>query len=269
MYNTHYNFEKKPFEITPDPEFIWLSEAHKQAIDPFKQAAQKNEGILVVTGDVGTGKTIFINYLIKELADHLACAQIPFPDLDSLSFFQYLSEEIGLNHEISSKGSFLVYLDQYLRKISDTNSGVMIVIDDAQNLSHDIANEVRFLSLITVNEKKMIRILLVAQSTGDKDFSKYIETEVGQKVSFIYSTKALTRSETSNYIDHRLKKAGAQKTLIAPDGIDEIYSYSAGNQREINIVCDHALLIGYSEGLAEINKSTIIDCIQDLRERGV
>jgi general secretion pathway protein A len=269
MYTTHYNFEKKPFEITADPEFIWLSEAHQQAIYPFKLAVQRNEGILVVTGDVGTGKTIFKNYLIKELADHFSYAQIPFPDLDSQSFFQYLSDEIGLNHEINSKGSFLVYLEQYLRQISDPNSGVMIVIDDAQNLSHDIADEVRFLSHIKINENKMIRILLVAQSTGETDFSKYIETKVGQKVSFVYSTKALTRSETPRYIDHRLKKAGAQKPIIGPDGIDEIYSYSAGNQRVINMVCDHALLVGYSEGLSEINKSTIIDCIQDLRERSV
>lgn len=269
MYKTHYNFKKKPFELTPDPEFIWLSEEHQQAIDLFKQAVQKNEGILVLTGDVGTGKTTFKNYLIKKLADHLFCAQIPIPDLDSQSFFQYLSDEIGLNQEISSKGSFLVHLDQYLQEISVPNSGVMIVIDDAQNLSHDVVNEIQFLNRISVNEKKMIRILLVAQSADDKDFSKYIETEVGQKVSFSYSIKALTRSETQKYIDHRLKKAGARKTIIGPNGIDEIYSYSAGYQRVINIVCDHALLVGYSEGLSEISKSTIINCIQDLRQRGV
>jgi type II secretory pathway predicted ATPase ExeA len=145
----------------------------------------------------------------------------------------------------------------------------MIVIDDAQNLSHDVVNEIQFLSRISVNEKKMIRILLVAQSADDKDFSKYIETEVGQKVSFSYSIKALTRSETQKYIDHRLKKAGARKTIIGPNGIDEIYLYSAGYQRVINIVCDHALLVGYSEGVSEISKSTIINCIQDLRQRGV
>lgn len=266
MYKTHYNFEKKPFEPTPDPDFIWLSEAHIKTISRFKLAVQKNEGILVLTGDVGTGKTTFTNYLIKILEDQIFSAIIPYPDLDADSFFNYLSDELGINREFDSKGAFLFYLDQFLREVAARNTGVMIVIDDAQNLSNQLIQEIQLLSSIKTSGKKLIRILFVAQSQNNEDFIEKIKKNFKPAVSFNHHFKALTKSETQQYISNRLKKAGASENLIEPDAMDEIFSYSGGCPRLINIICDNALLAGYSENIYEIKKATVEKCIIDLKQ---
>jgi len=269
MYNTHYNFKKKPFELTPDPEFIWLSEEDIETISRFKLAVRKNAGILVVTGDVGTGKTTFANYLKKILENQIISAIIPYPDLDDFSFFKYLSDELGINKEFNSKGAFLFYLDQFLHEISTRNTSAMIIIDDAQNMSTQLIKEIRLLSNLKINGKRMIKILLVAQSENDENFIEKIEEDIEQAVSFRHHIKPLTKSEMQKYISYRLKKAGAAKNLMGSDVIDEIYSYSTGFPRLINIICDNALLAGYSEGIHEIKKTTIIKCIRELRQSGV
>ena len=132
-----------------------------------------------------------------------------------------------------------------------------------------MANEIRLLRRITVNETRMINFLLVGQSENQRNFTGFIEEKTGQEVSFSFSLKPLSRSGTQKYIEYRLKKAGADKRIFDQESIDEIYLFSAGYQRVINMVCDHALLSGYSEGLFEIRKSTILNCIEELRQRGV
>ena len=265
MYNYHYDFKKKPFELTPDPEFIWLSEELIETISRFKLAIQKNEGLMVLTGDVGTGKTTFTNYLIQELENEFITAIIPYPDLDDHSFFNFLSSELGMNKEINSRGAFLFNLDIFLHEASIRNTGVLIIFDDSQNMSKQLAQEVRFLAGLKKNGKNLIRIFLVAQSKENEDYLDKLNMDIEQTVAFSHHLKALTKSETQRYISYRLKMAGAAKNPIKPDAIDKIYAYSAGYQRMINIICDNALLAGYSEGLHEIKKSTVSKCIAELR----
>ena len=268
MYNNHYKFKQKPFELTPDPEFIWLNQEHVEMISQFKAAVRKNEGILVMTGDVGTGKTIFTNYLLTTLENKMLSVLIPYPDLDCASFFKYLADELGMNREFGSKGDFLIHFDHFLREIFAKNTGIMIIVDDAQNMSTELMVEIRHLARLKINGNKLIRILFVGQSQNNADFTENIKTDLKLAVSFSHHLNALTKSETHDYIRYRLKKAGAAANLFASDGIDEIYSYSGGCQRLINIVCDDALLAGYSEGLHEIKKTTIINSINELRQYG-
>jgi general secretion pathway protein A len=265
MYNTHYSFKRKPFGLTPDPEFIWLSQAHRAAVSGFKLAVQENEGILVLTGDVGTGKTTFTHYLLKMSENQLISVSIPFPDLDDQSFFQYLSDELGMNRDFENKGAFLFHFDNLLHEMSERHKSVMIIIDDAQNMSPQLIRQVQLLAGIKKDGKKLIRILMVAQSNNNEKFEGKIKIKIGQPISFSHHLKALTKFETQRYIGYRLEKAGAAADLIEPDSIDAIYSYSGGCPRLINTLCDRALLAGYAEGIHKIKKATILQCIRELR----
>ena len=265
MYETHYNLNAMPFQITTDPKFLWLGEKHSEALATLKYGILENKGFLLLTGDVGTGKTALINRLVKMIDVAAIVAKIPDPGLSSLEFFNFLSIEFKMNKKFDSKGEFLIHLKQFLHKAHYSQKKVLLIIDEAQRLNHDLLEQIRLLSNIELQDRKLINIFFVGQTEFNEILMEDRNRAVRQRITVSYHIEPLTEAEARLYIKHRLKVAGATRDIFARDAIREIYNYSGGYPRLINIICDHALLTGYSYDLKSIGKKVIKECEQELQ----
>ena len=164
MYKSFYNFDKKPFQISSDPSFIWLGENHKEALATLKYGVLDNKGFLLLTGDVGTGKTTLINSLISGLTDQVIYASVTDPRLDKLDFLNYIADSFGINKEFSSKGKFVKAFSHFLRNAYEHKKSVLLVIDEAQMLTQDLLEEVRLLSNINIENSTILSIFFVGQN---------------------------------------------------------------------------------------------------------
>jgi general secretion pathway protein A len=265
MYETYYNLKAMPFQITTDPKFLWLGEKHSEALASLKYGILENKGFLLLTGDAGTGKTALINRLLEMIDVAAIVAKIPDPGLSSLEFFNFLAIEFKMHKKFDSKGEFLIHLKHFLQKAHYSRKKVLLIIDEAQRLSHDLLEQIRLLSNIELQDRKLINIFFVGQTEFNKLLMEDRNRAVRQRIAVSYHIDPLTEAEARLYIKHRLKVAGATREIFGRHAIREIYSYSRGVPRLINIICDHALLTGYSYDLKSIDEKVIKECEQALQ----
>ena len=265
MYLSHYNLSKIPFSISPDPNFLWLSEKHSEALATLKYGIFENKGFLVLTGNVGTGKTALINRLIKEISLPVLIATIPDPGLNITDFFKFLANDLGLNEKFDTKGDFLILFKNFLLQAYSSDKKVLLIIDEAQRLSHDLLEQIRLLSNIELENRKLINIFYVGQSEFNKMLMVDKNKATRQRIAVRYHLKPLTEKETAQYIQYRLKIAHGTREIFQPKAIRQIFYLSGGNPRLINILCDRCLLTGYSKGLQSISDSIVKECGQELQ----
>lgn len=267
MYLSHYSLNIKPFSISPDSRFLWLGEKYSEALATLKYGIQENVGFLLLTGDIGTGKTALINRLIREIDVPTLVASIPDPGLSIIDFFNVLASEFNLNMKFNSKGTFIIFFKKFIQNAYSLDHKVLIIIDEAQRLSLELLEEIRQLSNIELDHIKLLNIFFVGQS----EFKKILMTRIGeatrQRIAVEYHIEPLTQKETTLYIQHRLKVAGANGEIFGPNAIREIYNFSCGYPRIINVICNHSLLTGYSKGLKSINEFVIRECASELSIR--
>ena len=268
MYLTHYNLREKPFSISPDPKFLWLGEKHQEALAIMKYGILEDKGFLLLTGAVGTGKTALINALVHIIESAALVAAVPDPGLNSLDFFNYLSEEFEMKRTFDTKGDFLIYFKQFLHEAYRDQRKVLLIIDEAQRLNHELLEQIRLLSNIEIDDRKLINIFFVGQTEFNYILRQERNKAVRQRISVSYHLEPLTESEIEKYIHHRLKIAGTVNEIFSANAIGEIFSNSKGNPRLTNILCDHALLTGYSAGLTTIDKKIISECSNELQMTG-
>jgi len=265
MYQAFYNLKIKPFQITTDPKFLWLGEKHKEALATLKYGILENKGFLLLTGDVGTGKTVLIHGLVKIIDISAIVATIPDPGLNSMDFFNFLAEEFKMNRRFDTKGAFLIHLKHFLYKASASDKKVLLVIDEAQRLNHELLEQIRLLSNIEMDNRKLINIFFVGQSEFNRMLNEERNKAVKQRITVSYHIDPLTEHETRAYINHRLRVAGSDREIFKPEALHKIYAFSQGYPRLINIICDHALLTGYSGGKKAIDADVIRECEKELR----
>ncbi len=265
MYQSFYNLKIKPFQITTDPKFLWLGEKHKEALATLKYGILENKGFLLLTGDVGTGKTVLIHGLMKLIDVSAIVAAVPDPGLSTLDFFNFLSEEFEMNRRFDSKGAFLIHLKHFLYKASAADKKVLLIVDEAQRLNHELIEQIRLLSNIEMDNHKLINIFFVGQSEFNKTINEERNKAVKQRITVSHHIDPLTEHESREYIKHRLKIAGCTRELFKPEALRNIYTFSHGYPRLINIICDHALLTGYSAGKKIIDTAVIKECEKELR----
>jgi general secretion pathway protein A len=265
LYLSHYNFTEKPFQITTDPKFIWLGEKHLEALSTLKYGVAENKGFLLLTGDVGTGKTILINCLVTKLDIKATIATIPDPDLEIIDFFNSLADSFKINKKFESKGDFLVHLKDFLHKAHAENKFVLLIIDEAQRLNHKLLEEIRLLSNIELYHKKLINIFFVGQNEFNDILMEEQNRAVRQRITLRYNIDPLTKSETGEFIKHRLEVAGAKGNIFSTSAILEIHLFSGGYPRLINVMCDHALLTGYTKGMKKVDVKIIRECAKELK----
>jgi type II secretory pathway predicted ATPase ExeA len=265
MYLTHYNLIEKPFELSPGPRFLWLGENHSESLATLKYGILENKGFLLLTGDVGVGKTALIHRLIQEIDPSTIIANIPDPGLNALDFFYMLASEFHMAKKFKSKGEFIIELKAFLQKTQSEQKNVLLIIDEAQQLKEEILEQVRLLSNIEMSDRKLINIFFVGQPEFTEMLMDDRNRAVRQRIVVSSHIDLLAAPETEQYIHHRLKVAGATRNIFTSDAVREIYQFSEGCPRLINIICDHALLSGYSAGLKIIDSDVIKDCEGDLR----
>ena len=264
MYLNHYGLDRKPFDISPDPSFLWMSEKHKEALAHLKYGIIDDKGFLVLTGDIGTGKTALIQYLIQSIDLATIVVTIPDPDMSKLDFFNFLASELKMGQTFASKGEFLIHFKKFLLKAFSAYQKVVLIIDEAQRLNNELLDEIRLLGNIDLSGLMLLNIFFIGQNEFAAILMEEANRSTRQRISANYQISPLSEDEVEAYIRHRLLVAGAAKQIFKLDAVKQIYHYSRGYPRLINIICDRALMTGFSSGEALITAGMVDECAQEL-----
>lgn len=264
MYLDHFNLKIKPFRISPDPKFLWLGETHKEALAMMQYGITDNRGFLLLSGDIGTGKTTLINSLLESLDDQILIAMISDPDLEMLDFYNFLAHEFEIKKVFKTKGDFLVHFIHFLHKANEDGKKVLIIIDEAQRLRYELLEEIRQLSNIEKKDTKLLNIFLVGQHELIDALNQTRNRALLQRITMKYLIGPLKNEDVGEYIAFRLKVAGTEKKIFSNSALRQVIAFSNGYPRLINIICDHALLTAYVKGKQRVDGSMVKDCAKDL-----
>ena len=256
MQEEYYGFSEKPFSLTPDPKYLYKSESHANAFDLLQYAIRRREGFIVVTGDIGTGKTTLCRAVLEQLDRKTFTALVLNPFLSEEDLLRLILQDFGVvsREEMRrgrlagvSKQDLIETLNEFLLSLLPLGAGALLIIDEAQNLPRQVLEQIRILSNLETDKEKLLQIVLVGQ-LNLKDLLRSPDLrQLDQRVSIRYELQPLTRDETSAYIAHRLTIAGGGSIVsFAPQALDQVHKYTSGIPRLINLVCDRALLGGYS-----------------------
>ncbi|MEE4165595.1 MAG: AAA family ATPase, partial [Desulfocapsaceae bacterium] len=264
MYTDFYQLKQKPFQISSDPSFIWLGEKHKEALATLRYSVIDNKGLMLLTGDVGTGKTTLINTLLKSLGKDVYYASVPDPRLELIDFLNYVGQAFHIDNNFESKGSFLIHFGWFLESVYKQKKKALLIIDEAQLLTQNLLEEIRLLSNINRDGNHLLNIFFVGQNEFNEILHRPENRAVTQRITLNYQIDQLSEEETALYIQHRLRVAGAAQPIFTVSAMKAIFSHSQGIPRRINVICDHCLLTGYTEGNVTIDEKIVEDCVRDI-----
>jgi len=256
MHEEYYGFSDKPFSLTPDPKYLYKSESHANAFDLLQYAIRRREGFVVITGDIGTGKTTLCRAILEQLDRKTFTALVLNPFLSEEDLLRVILQDFGVvsREEIKrgrlvgvTKQELIETLNEFLLSLLPLGAGALLIIDEAQNLPRQVLEQIRILSNLETNREKLLQIVLVGQLNLKGLLRSPELRQLDQRVSIRYELKPLTREETGAYVGHRLTIAGGSAAVsFAPRALDLVHQYSDGIPRLINLICDRALLGGYS-----------------------
>ncbi|UCE05258.1 MAG: AAA family ATPase [bacterium] len=272
MYTDFYGLRELPFNLTPDPKFLYFSASHQEALAQMAFGVNMKRGFVVITGEVGTGKTTLIHALLEQLDVNTQTAYLYHAILGAKGLFQFICREFGISFTgRETKNQLIVKLSNYLISTYNSGGNAVLIIDEAQNLKPHILEEIRLISNSETIHSKLIQILLVGQPEFGKILDRKEIRQLKQRVALRYHLSRLSRGETEEYINHRLKVAGYifSDPIFSPGAVDEIYAYTHGTPRAINILCENALIMGYSVEARHItpeiiNKVQFEDVFQEM-----
>jgi general secretion pathway protein A len=266
MYNEYYGLVRQPFEMSPDPSFLYLGEAHREGLATLVYAVKSGKGFVMLTGEVGTGKTTLLHALLGQLDSTTNSAFIFNPKLDPMGFFRMLFEELGVGPACDSKAEYLLALNQYLIEKLAANEKVLLIVDEAQNLSAEMLEEIRLLSNLETPTSKLIQIMLVGQPELQELVDKPELRQLRQRIALRHHLRPFDQPEVVEYVNDRLAKAGyTGRGIFTKKALRELYNVTQGTPRVINNVCDGALLLGYARMEIPIGPEEIREVARDLR----
>ena len=249
MYLTFFGLNEKPFAITPDPRYLYLSGRHAEALAHLLYGINEAGGFVQLTGEVGTGKTTIVRSLLAQTPKNAEIALILNPRMTAPEFLLTICEELGIGVQDSAPGSLKDLVDilsYYLLRAHAAGKRVVLVVDEAQNLSPDVLEQVRLLTNLETNTQKLLQIILIGQPELRELLSRNELRQLAQRITGRYHLNPLSRDETTAYVRHRLRVAGATTDIFAPAALNEVFRLSQGVPRVINVICDRALLGAYS-----------------------
>jgi putative secretion ATPase (PEP-CTERM system associated) len=269
MYKTFYGFSEKPFSIASNPAFLYLSEGHENALTYLEYGITENSGFILLTGEVGAGKTTLVRHMLNRVASEMEIAEIFNTNVSPDQLLSLILAEFGLSPANGDKSKNLDMLQQYLIDRYAIKKPVLLVIDEAQNLSNEAMEEIRMFSNLHADERLLLQILLVGQSELQQRLKTSGLRQFAQRISVSYHLSELKRDETEKYIVHRLKKAGGSPDIFTQAAMDRIHDASGGIPRTINLLCDAALVYGYADELKCIETSLIETIVKEKNGIGI
>jgi general secretion pathway protein A len=280
MYEEHFGFIEKPFSLTPDPKFLYRSETHANAFDLLQYAIRRREGFVVVTGDIGTGKTTLCRAILDDLDRRTFTALVLNPFLSEEDLLKRMLQDFGVisRDEVRqgrlasvSKQDLIDILNDFLISLLPLGASALLVVDEAQNLPLQVLEQIRILSNLETDKEKLLQIVLVGQLNLHTLLRAPEMRQLDQRVSIRYELKPLTRRETAAYIDHRLAVAcgpsagrGAGAVEFTAAAVDRVHRFSGGIPRLINLICDRALLGAYAAHAGRVGPDLITRAAESL-----
>ena len=268
MYKKFYNLTEDPFNITADPDFFFSSSRHSEAFSHLSYGIKQRKGIIVVTGEIGTGKTTLCRTLLRRLDEKTKSALILNPSFSDLQLLRLIVKDLGIETTAKNKYDLVNALNSFLFQEANRGHNVILIIDEAQNLGIKQLEQIRLLSNLETEKEKLLQIILVGQPELLDKLRLDALRQLNQRVTVRYHILPLDREELESYINHRLKVASAEneknKIHFTKEAVDVIYENSKGTPRMINILCDRALLAGFIAETYKIDEHIIHKCLQEV-----
>lgn len=265
MYAKFYGFATKPFNMTPDSKFFFASSKHEEALNRLLVAISEKSGFAVITGEIGSGKTTVCRTLLNKLDPTTKVGLILNTHLGKKELLTTILEDFSIEYRSNSKTHLILALNNYLLEQARKDVNVVVIIDEAQNLTPSVLEEIRMLSNLETEDEKLVQIILLGQPELRKKLSHPKLEQFSQRIVFYYHLDPLDRQDTEAYIKHRIKTAGCQnEELFSPGAIEEIYRYSNGIPRLINLVCHNALITGLIYDSKQITNGIVLEAVKDL-----
>src|SRR5580693_7376551 len=257
MYLAFFGLAEKPFSITPDPRYLFLSGRHADALAHLVYGINEAGGFIQLTGEVGTGKTTTIRSLLSRAPKNADIALILNPRLSATDFLGTLCEELGLgttdtDSADASTKALVDQLNRYLLRTHAQGRRVVLIVDEAQNLAWDVLEQIRLLTNLETETQKLLQIILIGQPELRTLLAREDLRQLAQRITGRYHLDPLSREETAAYVRHRMRVAGATADVFTRGGLREVYNVSHGIPRVINIICDRALLGAYTQDLHQV-----------------
>jgi general secretion pathway protein A len=266
MYLELFKLQELPFRLSPDPQFLYLSKQHARAKAYMESTIWFTDGFVVITGEIGAGKTTLIETFLRELQTDAVVAQINQTQLSPTAFLQTVLVQFGFSPFNMKKPEVLATMNQFLVDQHVAGRKVLLIVDEAQNLSHRVLEEVRMLSGIETTKEKALRIILAGQPELNDKLNSPELVQLAQRVRLRFHLTALTKAETAAYIDHRLEVAGSQgRRIFADDTYATIYRYTGGTPRLVNTLCDTCLMAAFGRDQDTVSAEDLDAAIEELQ----
>jgi general secretion pathway protein A len=269
MYAAYFGLKENPFTLSPDPRYFYFSLQHRETLNHLIYGITEKKGFIVVTGGIGTGKTTICRTLLANLDDAIESALIFNSALTDMELLEAIHQEfhLSLNGHEKTKKRYIDALNEFLLKCFAAGKNVVLLIDEAQNLSRDVLEQLRMLSNLETEREKLIQIVLIGQPELQDLLMSPALRQLNERITVRYDLRPLDRKSVPSYIRHRLKVAGAAETVtFSAPACRLIYRYSKGIPRRINAICDRAMLIAYAQGMTTVNGKTAREAIADIGE---
>lgn len=270
MYKAFFKLARNPFDLTPDPTYFVSTRRHNEALAALHYGIRRHKGFVVVTGEVGTGKTLLLRCLLRLLKESkdIAYAYLFNSRLSPTEFLQYVLSDFGLPASGKNKSELLLDLGQFLVSRGAKGLTTVLIVDEAHHLSEELLEEVRLLSNLETTDDKLLQIVLVGQPELDQKLDSIGLRQLKQRIALRAQLGPLDAEETKEYIEHRLRVAGVEgdsKRLFPPDAIEAVFRHSRGFPRLINTVCENALIIAYARQIPTITVDVVEDVAREFR----
>lgn len=265
MYCKYYGLKEKPFNVTSDPAFFFSSKKHKEALSHLLYGVSQRKGIIVLTGEIGTGKTTICRFFLNQVGKNVKTAFILNPTFSEVQLLESIVKDFGINPGNKTKLGMVWELNNFLLNESNAGNNLVLIVDEAQNLKPPLLEQIRLLSNLETEKDKLLQVILVGQPELNSRLNLYDLRQLRQRIMVRYHIGPLDADEIKNYINWRLEIAGAgQKIEFSNEAVDIISRFSGGTPRLINMICDRALLAGFISETAHIGFEIIQKCVEEL-----
>ena len=265
MYKKFFGLKENPFNVNPDPHYLFLTHHTQEALACLTYGIETRKGFILLTGEVGTGKTTLINKLLEWLhKERVSTAFVFNPRLSVMQFFEFMMADFGIPCDSRQKGQMLLKLNQWLLERYQAGERAVLIVDEAQNLSPQMLEEIRLLTNLETSTEKLLQIVLSGQPELDQKLGQPQLRQLRQRITLRAKTRQLTIEETQGYIQERLRIAGAENAgIFSPEAIATVHRYARGIPRVTNLLCEHALVSSYVDQLNPVPPEIVEEVARD------